>query len=348
MPSYQDIYVRDNFGDSGVFPSTGVPYMSPDIIPLQSGTFSVEQAISTYGGPDQGKHILNPGLNNIYIRAKNLRPSGTETGTASLYFAKTSLVMLPDTWRNNQLLTSAGQSSVSFVNASGSSNLNPNDIALSSPAFLWSSVPDPAWSHCLVAIVNTPNTVVTIPASFASNAAYVRWVQNNPAVAWRNIIIVPNGQANVIKNVEFSNRDSVPHYFYFSLTARNCPLNTAVTMQCTHQACPINWSGTVPAPDPNGNQILGFQNSVPAGFISGSLVMSATAPSGQTFPRGMTLDLIAYQVPASPLFAELDEIERDVVRHYEVTEDHLVKGLAKDGGGTMLIKLGQVNFVVPA
>ncbi|TYL74886.1 hypothetical protein [Bradyrhizobium cytisi] len=62
----------------------------------------------------------------------------------------------------------------------------------------------------------------------------------------------------------------------------------------------------------------------------------------------MTLDLMAYQVPASQLFDELDEIERDVVRHYEVTEDHLVKGLAKDGGGKMLIKLGQVNFVVPA
>jgi hypothetical protein len=178
-----------------------------------------------------------------------------------------------------------------------SSNLNPNDIALGNPAFLWTSVPDPNWSHCLIAIVTAPKTVVSIPASFSSNAAFVQWVQNNPAVAWRNIVIVPNSQANVTKNVDFSNQGSVPHYFYFTVTARNCPVNSAVTMQCTDQRCPINWSGAIPAPDPNGNQIVGFQNSVPASFLSGSLVMSITAPSGQTFPRGMTLDLVAYQIP---------------------------------------------------
>src|SRR5207249_4524920 len=96
MTTYNDIFVRDNFGDTGQTPSNGNPYMSPDIIPYQNGQLTWTQITSTYpNGPDLGKSIVMPGPNNIYIRAKNLQPTGTESGTNSLYYGPSSLFMLP-------------------------------------------------------------------------------------------------------------------------------------------------------------------------------------------------------------------------------------------------------------
>ena len=60
--------------------------------------------------------------------------------------------------------------------------------------------------------------------------------------------------------------------------------------------CPINASMTLPAPDVNGNQITGFDVSVPANF-SGNLVLTATSPAG-AFPPGATLTMTYYQYPS--------------------------------------------------
>jgi hypothetical protein len=135
VAQYTDIYARDNFGDTGVYPSTGNPYQSPDIIPLQSGTMTVANAASTYNGPDQGRAILTPGANNIYVRVKNLR-STAQTGTAALYYSPASLLLLPSDWTVNKVLTPSGLSQAPFINQAGGGSLAPNEIGLANPPFL--------------------------------------------------------------------------------------------------------------------------------------------------------------------------------------------------------------------
>lgn len=341
MPQYTDIFARDNFGDTGVIPSSGNPYQSPDIIPLQGGQMTVAQAVSSYNGPDQGLPIISPGVNNIYVRAKNLWPTGTESGAAALYYSKASLLLLPTNWLSNSVPTAGGQNSAPFVNQNNSQNLNNGDIALANPAFLLTGLPpiSGADHYCLIAILNTPHTTVTPPTSFASNAAFTQWVQNTPAVAWRNIAVVSSTQQQIIKNTNFGSTNPVTAEFLFRIVGRGFPVGTVINAQCADQACPINWTGSLPAPDPQGNQAAFFQSAVPGNF-SGSLVVTATPPTGQSFQPGSTLEITYYQIPSD----EPDEIELDVMREVKIastSEDGVLSEKSP-----MLIELGQVNFVV--
>lgn len=163
MPTqYDDIYVRDNFGDTGVVPSNGVPYQSPDIVRYQNQILTWPLVSSSYSGSDIGKAIVAPGQNNIYVRAKNLLQTGTETGSVALSYAKASLLLLPNQWTAVQ--TAGGAGSVPFVNQSGATNLNPNDVALSQQAFLLTNLPPAGGDHyCMIAIVTTPLHTVQFP-----------------------------------------------------------------------------------------------------------------------------------------------------------------------------------------
>jgi hypothetical protein len=337
---YADVFVRDNFGDTGVIPSTGVPYMSPDIIPYQSNVLTVQQAAATYGGPDIGMPFLQPGTNNIYVRAENLWPTGTETGTVQLYYANASLFMVPSQWTQNVISTSGGISSVPFVNQSGSTELNPNDICLVQEAFYLASLPSGA-HYCLVAVVNTPNTTVTVPASFASNAAFVTWVQATPAVAWRNLGIVANGATQILQTLAFGSDDPDSNEFHFSVNGTDMPVGTSVTLQCTAQGATFNQTVTLPAADPLGNQLAGFDQVLPGNFQAG-LSVTATPPAGQSFQTGSTLSVTYYEYPPD-----------------EMTDEHLQAGrfrtIARTApGGTraavtaFLLQIGQCNFSVEA
>ena len=307
MSNYSDILVRDNFGDTGVTPSVGVPYQSPDIIPVQNGQLTWAQVTSTYAnGPDLGKPIVQSGLNNIYVRAKNLQPTGTESGTAALSYAKASLLLLPNQWQS--ILTGTGGGSVTLLNSSNSPTLNPNDIALGNEAFVLTGLPPTNDHYCLVAIVTTPKTVVNVPSSFASNAAFASWVQNTPAVGWRNISIVPNTAVQIVRAYQFGSTSPTSAYFHFRImspSGANFPINTPVNVQCTDVRAPINWSGTLPPPDGQGNQITGFDASMPANFTA-SLTATLTSPNGAPFPAGAQLAISYYQYPsAAPTVLEL-------------------------------------------
>lgn len=340
MAQYSDIYARDNFGDTGVYPSTGNPYQSPDIIPLQSGTMTTATAASTYAGPDQGKPILTPGANNVYVRVKNLR-SSAQTGTVALYWSPASLLLLPSDWTGNQVLTPNGLSQAPCINRAGGASLAPNEVGLGNPAFLLQGLPQIQNDHyCLVAVIATPNTTVQIPASFASNAAFSSWVQNNPAVAWRNISLVNNTVPTIVKNTNFASTSPAGAYFHFRITGRNFPPGSSVQSQCTDQRSPINQTVTLPSPDANGNQIAGFDTYLPGNFSS-TLVNTITPPTGKNFIPGSTLTIDYYQYPE----AEPDELERKVGRFVETSREehgHRVRV------GAYLIPLGQVTFNIMA
>ncbi|MFZ1219461.1 MAG: hypothetical protein WAO00_09215, partial [Chthoniobacterales bacterium] len=308
------------------------------IIPYQNGLFTIAQAISTYNGPDQGKPIINSGQNNIFLRAKNLQPTGTESGTVALNYAKASLLLVPAQWV--AVLTGTGKSSVPFVNQAGNTQANPNDILLGQLAFLLTGLPPASNDHyCFIAIVTTPNHQVSVPASFPSNAAFASWVQNNPAVGWRNISVLPNTLVQQVMSYVFGNMNQSSGYYYFQLKAasgNNYPTNTGLQVQCTDLRCQFNWTGTLPAPDGQGNQITGFQQFIP-GNITTTLTATMTSPNGQPFPANSRLSLTYYQVPSSTP----DELELSVIREYLI-----VRPGEKEATATSLILLGECSIYV--
>jgi hypothetical protein len=333
MTTYTDIYVRDNFGDTGVVPSTGNACASPDLIPLQGGTLGWPQAANTYNGPDLGKPIVNGGVNNLYVRAKNLG-TAPSSGTVSLLYSKASLLLLPP-W--TAISTPGGAPTATLLDANQSSTIAGGTICLSNPAFQLSGLPVTNDHYCLISIVQTPRNPVTVPPSFASNGAFVQWVQNQPAVGWRNVSLVPNGQTQVTRIYVFGSTNPGSAYFHFKIQGRGYQANTPVTVQNADAICPIQWSGTLPAPDINGNQIAGFDVPVPGNY-SGNITLTLTSPGGP-FPGGATLSTTYYQYPSSG-----DSLHDEVGRFAEVAR------MTPDGGraqfNAFLIPLGECNLIV--
>jgi hypothetical protein len=329
---YNDLYVRDNFGDTGLYPSGGNPCQSPDIIPVQSGSLTWATANSTYAGPDQGQGIINGGVNNIYVRAKNLN-TVAGAGTASLYYADASLFLLPTTW--TQINSAGGAGALSLVDGTGNTNIAASGIAISSPSFLLTGLP-PGPHYCLISVLQTATHPIQIPATFPSNAAFALWVQNNPAVGWRNISYQSNTSTQIIRTFSFASINPTPAYFHFRVLGRGFATGTAVSAQCTDQTCPINQNMTLPAPDVNGNQITGFDASVPANF-SGNLVVTATSPSG-AFPKGATLTVTYYQYPALG-----DEVDMSAAFAFETAR---VSDAGPMSVAAMLIQIGECTVAI--
>jgi hypothetical protein len=338
MSVYNDLYSRDNFGDSGAVPSPGNPSMSPDIIPLQGGTLSWPQVQTSYNGPDIGLPIKNGSPNNIYVRAKNLNLSAAGAGTVTLFYSKASVFLIPP-W--TPITAAGGQGRLNLIDSTGNTSIGSQALAINNPSFLLTGLPPISNDHyCLISVINTAAHPITIPSSFPSNAAFAQWVQNTPAVAWRNISRVPNGQTQVVRTFVFGNANPTGAYFYFSFTGRGYVTGTGISLQCTDAANPIQWSGTLPAPDPNGNQITGFQNWViggPNGFSS-TAVVTVTSPSG-AFPPGATLAFRYYQVPAT-----MDALHRSAGRFVQVAQVH--KKLGAQTFTAFLIPVGECNLVV--
>jgi hypothetical protein len=341
---YQDVFVRDNFGDTGVIPSTGMPWGSPDIIPFQGNILSGSTAATTYNGPDIGMPFVQPGTNNLYVRALNLCPTATERGAVQLYYSPSSLMMSPSLWINNQVLTAGGGFAVGFVNQAGSLQLNPNDICITAEAFSLSSLPsNPQGGHyCLVAVVSTSNTTVTIPSSFSSNAAFAQWVQNNPAVAWRNITVVPNTVPQILQTMTFGSDDNNAGSFHFRVVGQNLPVGTTVVAQCTNVQCIINQSLAMPAPDPNGNQFAGWDQSIPGNFQS-ALTFTVTPPAGQSFSPNSSLATTYYQYPPD----QPTQLHMDVGRFAQISR--MGTDAVSRTTTQFMIQLGQcnINFVNP-
>lgn len=332
MTTYNDLFVRDNFSDTGVFPSVGVPCQSPDIIPVKNGILSWATANATYGGPDQGMSIINGGVNNIFVRSKNLN-TVSGSGTVSLYYANASLFLRPSTW--TQITAAGGIGSLQLVDGSGNTAIAANSVALSNPSFLLTALPGNA-HYCLITVVQTTAHPVTIPTTFSSNGAFAQWVQNNPAVGWRNISYQPNTSTQLIRTFNFASINPTNTYFHFRVLGNGFASGTPINAQCTDQSCPISQNLTLPAPDVNGNQITGFDVSVPANF-NGNLVVTATSPSG-AFPLGATLKVSYYQYPSFS-----DSLDQEVAGSFKVgrsTEVGLLHYTAS------LIQIGECTVAV--
>jgi hypothetical protein len=339
MPTqYDDIYFRDNFDDDGTVPSRGYPYWSPDIIPVRNATLTWTQISSTYNsGTDIGKDIINGGVNNIYVRAKNLNTTNTSSGTVALYYSKASLLMLPTRWI--PISTPPGQNTAPLVDGNQKPTIAAKGICVGNPPFLLQNLPpNPGDHYCLVGVVNTPTHPVTIPQSFADNVAFVQWVQNSPSVGFRNLNVVPNNQTQLIRGFTFGSTNPTSAYFYFRIVAQKFQTGTGIVAQCSDASSPINFSGSLPAPDGDGNQITGFEQRLPANFTS-TLLVTATSPGGP-FPDGAKLHIEYHQIPPQ----QRDPREMEVGRFVTIARVH--EHVGNVASTEFLIKLGECTLLV--
>jgi hypothetical protein len=301
MTTYGDIYLRDNLTDGGAAPSAGVVDASPDLIPYQGSQLTWAQIKTTTS--DQGKSILKKGLNHVYVRARNLQPTGTARGIVRLYYAKSASTLLhPAQW--TAISTGDGRTSVPFCNEAGSPELQPNELAIGNQAFVLVDLPTSAETYYLIAIVSTQQNQITPPASFATVASFNTWVADNPAVASRKLSVANNSAIQRVFSYSFGNTASDPGDFYFQVEApagHLFPANTTVNIQCTDRGCPLNMTGMLLAPQEVGaSQRVGFGARIPGDFTS-SVNIVVTSPNNQAFPATAELRFSyrAYSLAAS-------------------------------------------------
>jgi hypothetical protein len=297
MPTYDDIYMRDGLDDSGQIPYAGRSASeSPDIIPAQNQVITAASLIASYGSQPSGTNINTQQNNNIYVRAKNLGASAG-SGTISLYYTSSSVLLTPAQWMNNIIKNASGQSAISIVDANGNPSLAANAIGVGSSAFSFIAPPVPQGFHyCLIAQVVTSAHPNPIPSgSFANTAAFIKWVVDNPGTSWRNVNIVPATLPAYQQGANFTNLDAAAEQYMFIVSGCYWPINTSVNIQCTAVGFNFNYTQPFGAPPstctPSNQQNVTTIQTVPALF-SGAVMITVTPPAGQPVPSNATLQFV--------------------------------------------------------
>lgn len=291
MSQYQDIYMRDNLGDTGQIPNPAqVFWDSPDIIPYGTKAYqgNWQTFFASNWAQDVGQAIVSGSMNYIYVRGYNAY-SGAESGNIQLYYANSSLLLQTDQWINNVINTANG-SATTAVSATAT-----RLVVVGADAFQWTPPAQPGGGahYCLLALVGTASNPAKVPTgNFPNSAAFVNWIIDNPSVAQRNISIVnypppPSWQ----QSQTFMNLDSTEEEYLFQADISPLPVGTVVSFSCSASGPqpPINVTQTVPVNGPSPNWISAL-TQLPAGFSS-SLVLTLQMPAGSTPPpNGITVD----------------------------------------------------------
>ncbi|HEX8527665.1 hypothetical protein, partial [Allosphingosinicella sp.] len=290
-----------------------------------------------------GVPVTSGQINNIYIRCKNISSSAM-TGTVQLYYCNSSFLLTPASW--NPVSTPGTAVTMVSVDQGSSTTIPPaadteTGIAIVQAPFQISGVPANA-HYCFLSFANNKGIPVTVPVSFASNAALQYWFRQNPNISFRNIVIgVPN-TATVITFHTFGNINPITNTMIITMTGTNLPANTTWGASCndTRLSVPFSASGTFSSSGTAGTQL-----DVPAhldgttGNQLASMAFNFTNPAGGPFPSTSKVRIRMYQVP-SPTPLDYEK---------EMTEVHRVPpadGRAADEDGLVessLILLGAVD-----
>lgn len=242
---YKDVYIRDNFEDIGN-PSTGIIYLSPDIVPYHKDELGFPAAKDTYHGPDIGKTFIVNTDNNIYMRARNL---GDRVKRAHVqgYATDASLLLVPE-WKERPLQTLSGERMIQLWNAKGTADLQPGEIALVREPFALTL--GAQGHHCIIGVVQSEGNMINVPSKFDSNAAFCDWVIKTPAVAFRNLIKEEAKSHEFSALCKFGNANKQPAQMLFWLQLFGAPAGASITLQSTDKACAFKHEGVVPTSDP--------------------------------------------------------------------------------------------------
>jgi hypothetical protein len=259
MAQYTDLYLRGKLGETGTMPR-GASSSSPDIIPWGLTPKNDPQTFfSGNYGSDVGVPLTADATNCLYIRAKNLG-TPTTSGDAFLYYAKSSLLLYPDQWKNQALKTNTGASSVRLE------NIGAGLIGVTKDAYNWvPSVPPDNYHYCLIGRITTAANPNPIPAT-GSITDFAAWVAQNGGIGWRNVSIVDAGSPTLTMQTVYDQGDT-PGDISFTMTCNDCPVNQSWVQFSSSTPIPGGEIISIPKTliDQQG-KIIGVKRKVPANW----------------------------------------------------------------------------------
>lgn len=295
---YDDFLIRTTRSDDGSLPREGSPCHSPDIIPWgrepQEKPAEFFSSDSSYNS-NPGKDVVYAAQNYLYLRAKNLA-KGANKGTVHLYFSKSSLLLYPDQWSQNELPSASNVTNKEAPTGIEISSEEHGEVVAVSEPFVWESPPMPGsnYHYCLVSRIVTDAHPNPIPAT-GDIDNFAAWILKNGGLGQRNIRITDKDTPTFESRAEYPASDK-EHDIRFTLTCKNLPPGAKVSFSA---ADPLP-DGTVislsPATIPDQpSYIVGVEATIPKGWKT-SFVYSYTAPGGAKPKKGFALDFGANYV----------------------------------------------------
>ncbi|HXH37079.1 MAG TPA: hypothetical protein VNN08_00480 [Thermoanaerobaculia bacterium] len=183
MSSFDGLFMRDTLQDTGVVPSPGYPYYSPDLIPFRDLVGDPKTIFKNNYSEDVAKPVeRGSGANPIYVRAKNSSSTVKSGWRITVYRASQSLFLESSTWRTNKLLTTTGADHAAL------DDVQPGSIVVGNANFLLDATSSNLF--CLIGIASAGAPVV--PDRFTTYDAFVTWVREMRNVCARNLTLVRN------------------------------------------------------------------------------------------------------------------------------------------------------------
>jgi hypothetical protein len=287
MAIYNDLFMRDNFGDTGQQPTPDA-YVSasPDIIPYAQSTLTQQQLIDTYGPPLLNLPLQNNQVNNVYVRAKN-NYNGATNGQVYLYYATANLLVQVSQWRNNLIPNNNGQL-YAKVNATQQNQVAPGDQPFNF------NPPTSLGSHfCFVTRVSTQLNPNPLPAQdFTSWQGWVNWVRNNAWVAWHNVDIVNTLPATgYLASLAFENIDNTAQFFGFQAAYTNMPAGSILRLySLPDQSAGYSGFDSGPQVISSANGTLGQGAQFPANYTTTVFTTCVFPGNPVTPPSGVTIE----------------------------------------------------------
>jgi hypothetical protein len=295
LAQYYDIFTRDALNDTGVIPyPMNMVCASPDIIP--SGLVQVPNPGTYFTGnwnQDVGINVTQGATNFIYVRGQNLF-NAPNSGNIFLYYTPASLLLKPSIWTKNQIpVTAPGISPAAYASSVSDTNPQGQQIVVGSQPFQWAPSAPPVGDHyCLISQVVTTDHPNAIPGD-DSLQNFVQWVRDNPAIAWRNVSLVPPQIPQ--QTVGFSNPEPQAEGFVFAIEVSGLPIGSNLVISAAPGApfAPQTLQIT------SNPQTFGFPaNQVPAGYTGTVTCTYSPPPGGAPVPVGAQISISYLAVPS--------------------------------------------------
>jgi bacillolysin len=167
-----DIFVRDSLTDSGVTPSIGTLYLSPDVITRTAPVVSPQTVFADMSNADFGEPVEIGQANYVYIRLQN---RGAAAGDVSInvYWTDPGSFANPSSWH--------------LIGTTLANNVQPGTMVVAGP-ITWAADNLPPEGHfCLVTELDDQLDPAPDKDLIATGEQYVRYVSQSNNFAWRNI-----------------------------------------------------------------------------------------------------------------------------------------------------------------
>ncbi|WP_262692587.1 hypothetical protein [Kordiimonas aestuarii] len=332
--NYQ-LYMRDDFDDDGSIPSGArTASCSPDIVPRVELMRDPPELISPYGwDQDYGEPLVEGIPNYIYVRGAsrdNIGTAGPVVGQVNLFSVPSCLFMTPDRW---DPVDTSGES-VTLTSTANEQHL------LGSEPFIWTP-PERDIHYCLVSQITTEAEPNSIPDSFANNGAFIDWVINDPAIAWRNLVIQENTTETTSYAQTFGNIDN--HTIQVMFTVQCIGFDYGSQVQIMSQSSCLGSMIDINRTINSSPYDILVADTVTA-VSDGVLGVFVTPPQGLSIPAGAKVHIQYLQVAyaGAPLSKEPESNDL-LMRHAKPFEAF---GFATklDNAPTHAVRLGEVTI----